>query len=138
MAFLCADVHLAGGPFSRTVTTAACLKPHEPGVDMYKVENPPDYLNCLFSTASPSFVGHTLAFVAMTPAAWIQAIVVLALALPIVRGQRNTCAAGAEGSQGARCLKNQQKTYASAYCSSFLAITTPTTVITSTITEYAE
>ena len=53
-----------------------------------------------------------------------------ALALPLVNAQTNTCQDGDDGADGAQCLVGLgDPDFASAYCSSVLTITIPTTTV---------
>lgn len=60
---------------------------------------------------------------------------VLALGLDVTAAQRNTCSAGV-ASDIANCIHMARRTYALPYCSSVLAISTPTSTTTTTTLEY--
>lgn len=73
---------------------------------------------------------------AMIHSAWLSTLALLTLTLPVVKGQRNTCSPNDDGFRGAKCIRGQGTAYASAFCSSFLPITTPVEISTNTVTAY--
>ena len=79
---------------------------------------------------------HTLVQTAMISTIWFPSLALLAVTVPAVKGQRNTCASDEPGRRGGECIRGQGREYASAFCSSFLPITTPVQTSFTTVTEY--
>lgn len=103
-----------------------------------KAHFPPIFLFPLSPPHHLSFVqrqSHARSF-PMVSMIWLPSLAFLALTIPIAKGQRNTCAPDEPGRRGGECIKRNGRGYASAFCSSFLPITTPVQTSFTTVTEY--